>query len=183
MSTVRTDEHAPRVFVSCLECYNAGRLIGDWYEASEAGDLTPTQVHHRPIHANTHEELWCLDFENIPVRYEMSPMDAAKWGELYDDLDDDAEWPALCAWVRSGDYVAEGNTDLPCLSDFRDRYFGVWDTLRDYLIDYVDSTGMLADVPEEVARYFDYEAYERDLQGDFTTEPAGPGQVYIFQSY
>lgn len=28
------------------------------------------------------------------------------------------------AWVESGDYVAEGNSDLPCVSDFMERYCG-----------------------------------------------------------
>ena len=35
-----TDANAPRVWIGCLECGNAGSLVGDWYDATEAGDIT-----------------------------------------------------------------------------------------------------------------------------------------------
>lgn len=168
----------PRVWIGCLECYNAGRLVGDWYAATEAAEVTTSQLHGRPIPTNSHEELWCLDTDNIPVDGEMSPMDAALWGEVYDELDSADMWPALCAWVRSGSYTAQGDSDLPVVSDFVDAYRGQWDSLRDYATELADE--VLAEADETLARYFDYSSWARDLEGDYTVERARGGGVYVF---
>ena len=34
----------PRVWVGCLGCYNAGRLVGRWVDAEDAADLSPEDV-------------------------------------------------------------------------------------------------------------------------------------------
>lgn len=39
MTTTSTDT-TPRVWVGCLACYNAGRLVGDWHDASDADEVT-----------------------------------------------------------------------------------------------------------------------------------------------
>ena len=39
MTATMTDE-TPRVWVSCLHCYNNGHLVGDWFEATEADTIT-----------------------------------------------------------------------------------------------------------------------------------------------
>jgi hypothetical protein len=43
MSTTTTTE--PAVWIGCLACYNAGRLVGAWFPADGAGDITTQQVH------------------------------------------------------------------------------------------------------------------------------------------
>lgn len=70
MTTITTTDTTPRVWIGCLACYNAGRLVGDWHDASDAEEVSTADVHGR---ASSHEELWCFDIENIPVRREMSP--------------------------------------------------------------------------------------------------------------
>ena len=44
-------------------------------------------------------------------------------------------------------------------------------TLREYVEDYITSTGMLSDLPETLNYYFNYDAFARDLEssGDITT--------------
>lgn len=44
MTATMTDE-PPRVWVSCLHCYNNGHLVGDWFEATEADTITIAEVH------------------------------------------------------------------------------------------------------------------------------------------
>lgn len=173
----------PRVWIGCLECYNSGRLIGDWYSCAEAPDITTSQLHGRPIREHTHEELWCLDTDNIPVDREMSPMEAGEWGEVYDALDSPDLWPALCAWVRSGSYAAQGDTDLPVVSDFVEAFAGTWPSFTAYVEDLVEETGMLDGVPDELRGYFAIDRYARDLQGDYTVERAPAGEVYVFRSF
>ena len=54
--------------------------------------------------------------------------------------------------------------------EFTDSYVGKFDTDLEFAEHIVDDTMMLIGVPEEVARYFDYESYGRDLlHGDYWT--------------
>jgi antirestriction protein len=176
MTTTTTT--APAVWVGCLACYNSGRLVGEWVDAVDAADITPEAIHGRPT---SHEELWVMDTDGLPISREMSPAEAAEWGALLAEVD---EWQrdALAAWVASGDYVAEGRGDLPSLPDFEDRYAGEWDTFEDYAAELFDDLGYAAEMPEHLAPYFDTRAWARDLAYDYTTHPAPGGGVFVFRS-
>ncbi len=53
-----------------------------------------------------------------------------------------------------------GETDF---DTFRDAWWGEADSEEAFAVEFASDTGLLADVPETVALYFDYEAYARDL--------------------
>ena len=89
--------------------------------------------------------------------------------------------PALRAWVESGNYVAEGTGDLPSISDFEERYQGHWDTFAEYAEQLADDIGLLADVSEEIARYFNWQAWTRDLAMDYLTYDGPEGGVFVFR--
>lgn len=180
MSTTQTDTTA-RAWIGCLACYNDGRLVGDWFAAIDADDITLDEVHAH--HGGTRmgcEELWVMDTDGLPISREMSLSEAAEWGAVLAEV---GEWQrdALVAWVASGDYVAEGG-DLPSLSDFEERYAGEWDSFREFAENLVDETGLLDSLPDELSAYFDWEAWTRDLSYDYTTYPATGGGVYVFRS-
>lgn len=174
----------PRVWIGCLECYNSGRLVGDWYSCAEAPDITTSQLHGRPIREHTHEELWCLDTDNIPVNREMSPMEAGEWGEIYNELDSPDLWPALCAWVRSGSYVAQGDTDLPSVGDFEERHAGEWESFRDYAFRLAEDLCLFDGLDEDhvAVRYFGWDSWISDLESDYTVVPTGHGGVHVFRN-
>lgn len=180
-TTTTTQQITPAVWIGCLACYNAGALVGDWFDAIDADDVTLADVHRGSGRSYTFcEELWCLDTEDIPVSGEMSPMTAAEWGRCLDEVEDHM-LPALLAWVSSGDYVAEGTGDLPSLSDFDERYAGEWDSFAEYAHQLADDICLLDGVPEEVARYFHWDSWTNDLRHDYTVEDAPGGGVYIFR--
>ena len=52
------------------------------------------------------------------------------------------------------------------LEHFEDAYCGEWDSDREFAEEYIESTGMLGDAPELVARYFDYKSFASDLMFD-----------------
>lgn len=178
--TSLTTDITPRVWVGCLACYNAGRLVGDWYDAEQADTITTYDIHGAHSRADSHDELWVMDHENIPVKGEMSPADAAAWGRCLAEVDEHLRL-ALVAWVESGDYVAEGNSDLPCIPDFMERYCGEWDSFDDYARELADDTGLLADVPDEIANYFDWRSWTRDLRFDYVTHANPEGGVFVFR--
>ena len=175
----KNTDTAPRAWIGCLACYNEGRLIGEWFDAATADEVTTYDVHGAHSRADLHDELWVFDHENIPVRGELDPLTAAEWGRVYTEVGPE-HWPPLCAWVESGNYIAEGNTDLPSISDFEERYCGRWDDFREYAEQLADDIGLLADVPEEIARYFDWRSWTRDLAFDYSTYDDPEGGVFVF---
>lgn len=167
MSTTVT---APQVWLGCLACYTAGRLVGHWYPAADAATVTPSQLHGRELPEDVHEELWVLDHEHLPVDGELDPLTAARWGELYDELDSPELWPALCAWVRSGSYVEDGD-GLPSITDFTERYAGTWNSFLDYAIDLAEETGAFAGVPDALTDHLHGgQGTRRTRQGPFVPE-------------
>lgn len=181
MSTTITVSQVPRVWVGCLACYNAGRLVGRWFDCSEAGDADLVAVHRGQYRVTSDcEELWCLDIDNLPVDREMGPLEASEWGEVFEQVGEE-QWPALCAWVRSGAYVAEGTGPIPSVPAFEERYQGQWDTFREFAEDQVESTGLMQGWPEGAVRYFDWDQWARDLKHDHTVEDAPGGGVYVFR--
>lgn len=47
--------------------------------------------------------------------------------------------------------------------DFQDRYHGCYDSKEEYARQFLDATGTLNAIPENLRHYFDYEMYARDL--------------------
>ena len=172
----------PQVWLGCLTCYNSGRLVGGWHPAADAAEITPSQLHGRSIPPETHEELWCFDHERIPVSGELDPLTAARWGQLFDELDSPDQWPAVCAWVRSGDFVEDGE-GLPSLSDFTERYCGIWDSFLDYAHQLAEDCQVFDGVPEDLRQYIDMAAWAAEIEADYVTENAPGGGVYIFRSF
>lgn len=178
MSCSTVSATRPRVWIGCLSCYNEGRLIGEWYPAKEAGEVAPEDIHHKET---SHEEIWCFDIEGFPSGTgEMSPTAAQAWGELYDEVGE-TQWPALLAWVETGCHVVDAD-DLTSVSDFEDAYQGEWDSFDDYATQLAEDVGLTDDWPEEAQRYFDWNAWTRDLGFDYTVIDAPGGGVFIFRS-
>ncbi len=179
--TSSATDATPRAWIGCLACYNSGYLVGHWFDAATANEVTLADVHEGSgLDCAECEELWVFDHENLPVRGELDPLAAAAWGRCLAEVDEHLR-PALCAWVESGDYVAEGTGDLPSVSDFEERYCGAWENFREYAENLADDIGLLADVPEEIARYFDWQAWSRDLAMDYSTYDDPEGGVFVFR--
>lgn len=171
----------PRVWIGCLNCYNDGRLVGDWFDASEAEDVTLDDIHTAENKDDIYcEELWVFNHENLPIKGETDPKDVIPWANAYDELKDNDLWPSYCAWIDSGSHsvAADGTGDV---SDFIQAYQGHYDSFREFADDFVESVGILSGVSEEVFRYFDYTSFAKDLECDYTVHDA-PSGVYIYRN-
>lgn len=176
------EDTTPRVWLGCMHHYNSGYLVGAWFDAESADEVTLADVHEGSgLDYVECEEIWGYDHENIPVQGELDPMTAAAWGNALAEVDEHLR-PALIAWVESGDYVAEGNSDLPCIPDFMERYCGEWSDFADYARELADDTGLLKDIPEEIANYFDWDSWTRDLAFDYSVYNHPDGGVYVFRN-
>ncbi|WP_422114734.1 antirestriction protein ArdA [Brachybacterium sp. UNK5269] len=175
------DTTTPRVWICCLHCYNDGALVGEWYDAIDADEVTVAKVHTRSARDHSQcEELWVMDHENIPVSGEMDLLMAAEWGRALTSVPEHQQ-EALFAWVKSGSYVAEGTGDLPSLPDFEERYEGEWCSWREYADHLLEEGGLLDGVSDEVRRYIDYDQWARDLLFDYTVEHCDDGGVFVFR--
>ncbi|NKY19821.1 antirestriction protein ArdA [Tsukamurella spumae] len=172
----RRIDDRPQVWIGCLECYNAGDLVGHWYPAADAAGVTTDALHGRPVAPETHEELWVMDSERIPVRYEMSPATATAWAEVLDGVPEHQR-PAFDAWILDRDWHTDPDPEL--VTEFDEKYAGEWDSFEDFAREWIASTGLLDGVPEELSRYFDHRAYARDLEHNYDVIRC-PGGVYVF---
>lgn len=69
--------------------------------------------------------------------------------------------------------------DIDDLSDIMDKYLGEYDSLAAFAEEMTLESGVLADVPDHIKRYIDYDAMGRDLNHDFDTVETGNG-IMIF---
>nr|WP_274617613.1 antirestriction protein ArdA [Nesterenkonia sp. AY15] len=182
MSATTTTPSGPRAWVGCLACYNEGTLMGDWFPAVEAVEVTSGDVHDAVIVSQTHEELWVFDHEGLPLTGELDPTEASAWAHRLLEAPKH-ERDALGAWVRSGDCITEGDSKLPVISEFAERYCGEWPSFFDFAQNLAEEIGLLSEVPENVTCYFDWNAWTRDLGLDYTTEAGPEGGVFVFRSF
>lgn len=176
-SPVTAHFEGPKAWVGCLACYNNGDLVGDWFDACEAADVTLDVLHlEHPLQEGC-EELWCFDVDGLPIDEEMAPMTAAKWGNLLNSVDERLQ-PSFFAWIEAG-AVSYDEDELPDPKAFEDAFVDVFTDFREYADRLADET-LLFDASDEVRRYFDYEAFARDLKMDYIVEPLPDGNIVVF---
>lgn len=152
----------PRIYLANLAAYNAGRLAGEWVDATDLGELEAAAgrirgdwaIHDQdgfgPVRLDEHETL-----EHV--------------AELAAGIDEHGA--PFAAYVAAGYEPA----------DFEEAYAGEWSTLAEFAEDLLEDIGDLGQIPERLRGYFDFAKYARDLErgGDVFTEPA-PGGVYVY---
>lgn len=186
MTTITATDETPRVWIGCLHCYNSGDLVGEWFPALGADELTLSDVHKGSGRRwSACEEVWVFDHEFIPVRGEFGLLEAAEWGRVFQEVGAE-QWPAVCAWVESGCHVTEGTGDnIPSLSGFEERYQGHWNSFDEFADHWAEETDLMDRWSDLARRYFDWAAWRRDLKFDFTVmsapETEGYG-VYVFSN-
>ena len=174
----------PRVWIGSLAAYNGShdgvpRLIGEWYDATDAGSVTVADLHKGTgVPYDPDDELWVMDLDGVwPVHMEMDPSTAAKWGELYEEVTPTL-WPAFCALARAESVDDPRDVDV---QRFIERYCGEWESWRDYVDNLVDDLSLFDALPADLRCYIDLDRYGRDLRYDYTVVDTGDGGVFVFQ--
>ena len=163
----------PRIYVACLTSYNAGRLVGEWIDATLPEDELITAV--QQMLAGRGEEWAIHDHEGFC---------GAKVGE-YMSLSEVSELAAFivkhgsagAAWLN---YFGEEPDD----DKFADSYRGTYRDAETWAEEYLEETGMLSSVPENLRCYFDMEKFARDCNysGDVTFVDCDEG-VHVFDCH
>jgi antirestriction protein len=171
-------DNEPRIYRACLACYNNADLVGKWFDATDTDAIEAWQEEHEastgnPTHGPGHEEYATHDYDNMVNLGEYASLaDIARVASMVEKHD----LGPVKAFYEDRHEVTD---DFE--SDFEDAFRGVWDSERDFTEDFVESLGLLADAPEDLKRYFDYEAYARDLFiNDFWSSELSDYSVAVF---
>jgi antirestriction protein len=178
MTTVATN--TPRVWVGCLGCYNAGKLIGRWVDAVDAETVTAESLGLTPSIYDYHEELWVFDLEDFGdfLKGECSPAEAQRVATALDELPNHIDVEALGLWLaNTGTALADADLD-----DFEEEYAGTADSEEDYAQQLAEETGALRDDDQWPYTCIDWEAAARDLFiGDYWSERDSTGTLHVFR--
>ena len=195
-----TETTTPRVWVGCLGCYNAGRLVGEWFDATEAPENMPefNQMVGSNLPAvipsdhddEQHEELWVFDHENFHglLAGECSPVTAKELAEVLASVDNPEAYGAYASDVGHEYATPEG---------FEDAFCGEWESGPDYAQELASDAGYLTiDERDPYGRgktrdlsnvwpfsCIDWEQAWRELTFDgYSAHDTGRGTVFIFRS-
>lgn len=157
MTTIKIPP-TPRVYVGTYAKYNNGSISGKWLDLDDYVDLSDFEEACQSLHADESDpELMFQDWENVPSIYVGESYVSDEFWEYWNYINErHADYEAVNAYIEYfGVFSAEG---------FEDAYAGKSDSLEDWAVQRVSDLGLLENVPEALAQYFDYKAYGRDFE-------------------
>lgn len=169
-----------RIYLTNLGKYNEGMLVGEWVDLPVSEEELE-KVFKRIGINDEYEEYFITDYE--------SDIDGVKVGE-YENIDDLNELAEALEDLDSEEenvlsvMLEDGCTFEEALEKIKDRDYMVYyncDSMEDVAYQVVEESGLLDGVPEKVARYFNYEAYGRDLESEGTFYQINNAYIEIFK--
>lgn len=151
-------EDAPALYVGTYHKYNCGSIAGAWLNLTTFDSYEEWLAVCALLHWDEEDpELMYQDYECFPETfYSESGLDEETFDHIkeWTELDDD-EQEAIEAWLSYG-------RDFD-VSDFRDHYMGYWDSEEDFAEHIVSECYDLDRTMGNLACYFDYSRFARDL--------------------
>ena len=164
------------VYVGTYKKYNEGSLFGMWIDLESVSGADEFFEVCRELHKDEDDpEFMMQDYQGFPEELyheSMSEDDVQKVLEYVALDDDDREMLEAFCECYGGDA-----TDADNIEDVRERCMGQFDRFQDFADQCADEELACMNAPEFCTRYFDYEAYARDLKFDFSVSDNG----YIFR--
>lgn len=150
------------VFVTNLGKYNEGELIGEWVELPVSQEELQ-KVFERIGINEEYEEYFITDYEcDFYEVGEYESIDTLnEIAEQLEELDEEQQdvvkvMMSECGYQLNEAIEKVNNGDYTIYNDC--------DDMEDVAYQIVEECGYLTNVPDNVARYFDYEAFGRDLR-------------------
>ena len=147
----------PSVYVGTYGKYNEGSLCGLRIDLSSFSDYDEFIDFCNAIHADEEDpELMAQDYEAFPRQW---------YNEGFmseEDFDHIQEYTELCD-KYDVDAVDDYMEFADELDNFEEAYCGEWDSEEDFARHIVDECYDLERTMGDLSRYFDYEAFGRDL--------------------
>lgn len=166
-----------KIYVACLAAYNAGILHGAWINA-ESDEEAMQEAVAAMLAASPvpdAEEFAIHDYDGFPNMGEYPGLDAvAEMAAIFEDFD-----------YIGADDLREILKDFGSPEEARealtDNFVGTFDTFREYADQAADEMLAAHNVKDDspLSRYFDYEAFARDLAFDMRVIDC-PSGVSVF---
>ena len=142
------------IWVGCLASYNSGYLHGIWISIEQDEDSIRESIDYMLSWSPVRHLEECEEWEIMDTDGDFDISDLSSLAELGEAYAEHGE-----AYLAYLEYLSYD----PSVQDFEDRYHGEYESELDYTYEYVDSTGMLDSMPENLQGYFDYQSFSRDL--------------------
>lgn len=158
-----------KIFLTNLGKYNEGELVGEWVELPVSQGELQEVFDHIGINEE-YEEYFITDYEcNFYEVGEYENLDTLnEIAERIEELDE-KESKVVKALMSELGYTLDEAIDKVNSGDY--RIYSDCDNMTDIAYQVVEECEYLNNVPDNVARYFDYESFGRDL---------GIKRTYIF---
>lgn len=151
-------------YITNLGKYNEGELIGKWITFPIDDEELKEVLEEIGINER-YEEYFFTDFENNIFNFGeyTSISEINDIVERYNDLCEENEEEIVSAMY---DYY----NNIDDVENSIDNIYTYWnvDDMEDVAREYVEETGYLQNVPDNIAQYFDYESFGRDMSFDGT---------------
>ena len=101
----------------------------------------------------------------------------------YDELVDMHGEEAVEIFVETfGAYQSDEANREYAEETFEEAYLGEWDSLEEYVENYLEDTGALRSVPKDILPYIDFASYARDMEtnGELYSERGPSGKLHVF---
>ena len=150
----------PEIYVGTYGKYNAGKLTGDWVQLDQYETEEKFYDACAELHSDEHDpEFMFQDFQGIPDGYiGESHIHPSVW-----------EWLKREPWEREViEAYAAGVGPHEDVETILEASCGWFDTWQDYVDQYIDDTGLLDSIPEDLRGYFDAERFGRELEFDYS---------------
>jgi antirestriction protein len=163
---------SPRLYVGTYAKYNSGSIAGAWLDLDDFSDRDAFYKQCAELHSDESDpEFMFQDFEGFPraLYCESSASEA-----LFD-------WLALDESDRELLGIYQDSVDQAgTIEDARDAYRGTYSSREAWAEEYLESGGLLAEVPEALRNYIDFEAYARDADCNGMHFVRVEGDVWVF---
>ncbi len=162
----------PKIYVGTYGKYNNGSIAGDWLDLTDYSDISEFYEACKELHSDEDDaEYMFQDHENIPPSLISESWLSENIFTYIDAMGKASNEEAFTAFINN--YGYDLNTeDIDDLLDSFDESFQGEMSKSDFAYDTVQDM-MPNDAPEFLTRYFDYDAFERDLFMDGYTEVDG----------
>lgn len=151
-----------RIYLTNLGKYNEGELLGEWVELPVSEEELDA-VKER-IGINEQYEEWSItdyetDIEGVEVGEYSNIEELNELAEQLEDFDEYGK-KAIQAMLLDGYEFSEA---IEKANNVEYNYYPDCNNMTDVAYYVVENGCLLSDVPDYIARYFDYEAFGRDL--------------------
>jgi antirestriction protein len=175
-----TTPTGPRIYVGTYAKYNNGSIKGAWLDLEDYTDRESFLEACAELHKDENDpELMFQDFENFPRSYYNESPSFEKLDKLFEWLElDEDDRELLQVYCE---HVCDDSADI---EQAREAFQGKYDSEAAWAESFLEDTGTLNEIPENLRYYFDYEAYARDARiGGDVSFVRHDGDVWVFWNH